>query len=195
MKVWYKNINDTSYTIWTYKDERRPDESFFVAADRPETDMPFCSISWKNSIPSLSVPSDLSNKKNQDAAGRALVYTKSAKLSELELAAAVEEVAPVQVNGWTFKGGEASGMALFGQLTLALKVAERMPELGISTVKFYDINGNDVIVPFESSTEVDAWDILLAVATQASAVVFKKKDKLKALKAANTIEAVNAITW
>lgn len=124
----------------------------------------------------------------------ALLSSKQAKQTAIESFYAVADAQPVLLAGRYWRGGEASSYAIKGQIDLYSKIAEIMPELNITTVKLYDATGTEVALPLQSSASLDAWDVAIAVATAASAVIFAKAGKLKLLSMAQTIEQVNLIS-
>lgn len=67
----------------------------------------------------------------------ALIKAKVEKQQEIEAAFHASEKAPVHVGPYTVKGGASSGYALKAQLDMAIKYAELMPELKITTVDFF----------------------------------------------------------
>lgn len=120
---------------------------------------------------------------------------KGAVLEAVKQRAGQDEHAPVQVGPYTMRGGQGSAMDLKSQLDLAMAIAFRMPELNITTVKFYDVNGDEVVVPIESDTEVDAWDIVMAVAIQVSSARFKQVGLERAIARANSKAELDQIKW
>ena len=131
----------------------------------------------------------------EEKAARRLAAAKSAKRDELAQSFAAAETAPIEIGGHLYKGGSDSAMALYGQWQLFSKYAERMPELGIVTVDFYDVHGNIVTVPIDSDVDIDALDVCLAVGTAASAVDFRYVELIRRLQLAETVNEVEAIVW
>ena len=124
-----------------------------------------------------------------------LLRDKSRVAEAIKAQAGQSEHAPVQVGPYTMRGGQGSAMDLKGQLDLAMAIAHRMPELNISTVKFYDVAGEEIEVPIESDTEIDAWDIVIAVALQVSSTRFKQVGFERAIARANSKADLDTIKW
>ena len=118
------------------------------------------------------------------------------KLAEaIKAQAGQAEHAPVQVGPYRMRGGNGSAIDLKGQLDLAMAIAQRMPELNITTVRFYDVAGEEIEVPIESDTEVDAWDIVIAVALQVSNTRFKQVGLERSIAKANSKAELDALKW
>lgn len=130
-----------------------------------------------------------------EPAEQALQRAKGQMAEAMRARAGVSEYAPVQVGPYLMRGGAGSAMDLKGQLDLTVAIAQRLPELKISTVKFYDVNGEEIEVPIESDTEVDAWDIVIAVALQVSTVRFKQVGLERAIAEANSKAELDALKW
>lgn len=124
-----------------------------------------------------------------------LLREKGRAAEAIKVQAGQAEHAPVRVGQYTMRGGQGSAVDLKGQLDLAMAIALRMPELNITTVKFYDVNGDEVVVPIESDTEVDAWDIVIAVALQVSTTRFKQIGLELAIARANSKAELDQIKW
>ena len=130
-----------------------------------------------------------------EKAARRLAAAKSAKRDELAQSFAAAEIAPIEIGGHLYKGGSSSAMALDGQRRMMMEYAALMPELGITTVDFYDVYGNPVTLPIKDNMDIDALDVCLAVGTAASAVSFKYAPLARRLELAETVEEVEAIIW
>ena len=124
-----------------------------------------------------------------------LSRAKGQAASRVRIVADRDENAPVQIGPYLMRGGSGSAMDLKGQLDLQVAIAQRLPELGITTVKFYDVAGEEIEVPIESETEVDAWDIVIAVAQQVSTTRFKQIGLERAIAKAMSKADLDAITW
>ncbi len=111
----------------------------------------------------------------------------------LEQKSKEEELIPVPVGPYVFRGGADSGYALKAWLDGAIYYRDKMPELEITTVDFYDIYGNKVVVPIESDTDLDAWEICMAVRNNAGAVLFKYANLKKLVDEATTVEDLDAV--
>jgi len=131
----------------------------------------------------------------EEKAARQLAAAKAAKSNELAQSFDAAETAPIEIGGHLYKGGSSSGMALDAQRRMMMEYAALMPELGITTVNFYDVCGDPVTLPIKDNTDIDALDVCLAVGTAASAVNFKYAALMRRLALAETGAEVEAIAW
>ena len=123
-----------------------------------------------------------------------LADAKTRKLQEIEAAFQAAESAPVSVNGWQFKGGFTSGLAIDAQRRAAEMYRQLNPQApDIAT--FFDVHGTPVTVPLLSDAEVDAADICLSISYVVSLNTFKYEQLRNAVWAAASIEEVSAISW
>ena len=123
-----------------------------------------------------------------------LVDAKTRKLQEIEAAFQAVESAPVSVNGWQFKGGFTSGLAIDAQRRAAEMYRQLNPQAP-DTATFFDVHGTPVTVPLLSDVEVDAADICLSISYVVSLNTFKYEQLRNAVWAATTVEEVAAISW
>ena len=123
-----------------------------------------------------------------------LVDAKTRKLQEIEAAFQAAESAPVSVNGWQFKGGFTSGLAIDAQRRAAEMYRQLTPQAP-DTATFFDVHGTPVTVPLLSDAEVDAADICLSISYVVSLNTFKYEQLRNAVWAAITAEEVAAISW
>ena len=123
-----------------------------------------------------------------------LVDAKTRKLQEIEAAFQAAESAPVSVNGWQFKGGFTSGLAIDAQRRAAEMYRQLNPQAQ-DTATFFDVHGTPVTVPLLSDAEVDAADICLSISYVVSLNTFKYEQLRNAVWAATTVEEVAAISW
>ena len=123
-----------------------------------------------------------------------LVDVKTRKLQEIEAAFQAAESAPVSVNGWQFKGGFTSGLAIDAQRRAAEMYRQLNPQAP-DTATFFDVHGTPVTVPLLSDAEVDAADICLSISYVVSLNTFKYEQLRNAAWAAITAEEVAAISW
>ena len=123
-----------------------------------------------------------------------LVDAKTRKLQEIEAAFQAAESAPVSVNGWQFKGGFTSGLAIDAQRRAAEMYRQLNPQAP-DTATFFDVHGTPVTVPLLSDAEVDAADICLSISYVVSLNTFKYEQLRNAVWAATTAEEVAAISW
>ena len=91
-----------------------------------------------------------------------LADAKTSKLQEIEAAFQAAESAPVSVNGWQFKGGFTSGLAIDAQRRAAEMYRQLNPQAP-DTATFFDVHGTPVTVPLLSDAEVDAAAICLSI--------------------------------
>lgn len=123
-----------------------------------------------------------------------LARSKAAKAAEIEAAFQAAEAAPVSVNGWQFKGGFTSGLAIDAQRRAAEMYRQLNPMVP-ETVTFFDVHGVPVTVPLLSDTEIDAADICLTISYIVAQNTFKYEQLRNAVWAATTAEEVAAISW
>ena len=123
-----------------------------------------------------------------------LVDAKTSKLQEIEAAFQAAESAPVSVNGWQFKGGFTSGLAIDAQRRAAEMYRQLNPQAP-DTATFFDVHGTPVTVPLLSDAEVDAADICLSISYVVSLNTFKYEQLRDAVWAAMTADEVAAISW
>ena len=123
-----------------------------------------------------------------------LVDVKTRKLQEIEAAFQAAEATPVAVNGWQFKGGFTSGLAIDAQRRAAEMYRQLNPQAP-DTATFFDVHGTPVTVPLLSDAEVDAADICLSISYVVSLNTFKYEQLRNAVWAAITAEEVAAISW
>ena len=123
-----------------------------------------------------------------------LADAKTSKLQEIEAAFQAAESAPVSVNGWQFKGGFTSGLAIDAQRRAAEMYRQLNPQAP-DTATFFDVHGTPVTVPLLSDAEVDAADICLSISYVVSLNTFKYEQLRNAVWAAITAEEVAAISW
>ena len=123
-----------------------------------------------------------------------LVDAKTRKLQEIEAAFQAAEATPVAVNGWQFKGGFTSGLAIDAQRRAAEMYRQLNPQAP-DTATFFDVHGTPVTVPLLSDAEVDAADICLSISYVVSLNTFKYEQLRNAVWAATTVEEVSAISW
>lgn len=123
-----------------------------------------------------------------------LADAKTSKLQEVEAAFQAAESAPVSVNGWQFKGGFTSGLAIDAQRRAAEMYRQLNPQAP-DTATFFDVHGAPVTVPLLSDVEVDAADICLSISYVVSLNTFKYEQLRNAVWAATTVEEVAAISW
>ena len=123
-----------------------------------------------------------------------LVDAKTRKLQEIEAAFQAAESAPVSVNGWQFKGGFTSGLAIDAQRRAAEMYRQLNPQAP-DTATFFDVHGTPVTVPLLSDAEIDAADICLSISYVVSLNTFKYEQLRNAVWAAITAEEVAAISW
>ena len=123
-----------------------------------------------------------------------LADAKTSKFQEIEAAFQAAESAPVSVNGWQFKGGFTSGLAIDAQRRAAEMYRQLNPHAP-DTATFFDVHGAPVTVPLLSDTEVDAADICLSISYVVSLNTFKYEQLRNAVWAATTVEEVAAISW
>ena len=119
---------------------------------------------------------------------------KTRKLQEIEAAFQAAESAPVSVNGWQFKGGFTSGLAIDAQRRAAEMYRQLNPQAP-DTATFFDVHGTPVPVPLLSDTEVDAADICLSISYVVSLNTFKYEQLRNEVWAATTAEEVASISW
>lgn len=124
-----------------------------------------------------------------------LEEARAAKIAEINSAFTLAEQQPVSVGGHKFKGGFESGLALDAARRMMIEHAATNPPAGITTVDFFDIYGATVTLPLFSETEMDALDVCLTVGYAATFNSFKCSQLIAAVRAATTIEEVNAIKW
>lgn len=123
-----------------------------------------------------------------------LATARGAKAAEIEAAFQSAEGTPVPVNGWLFKGGFTSGLAIDAQRRTA-ELYKQLNPLAPDTTTFFDVHGTPVTVPLLSDTEVDAADICLTISYVVSRNTFKYEQLRSAVWAATTAEDVAAISW
>ena len=123
-----------------------------------------------------------------------LARGKSTKADEIEAAFQASEAVPVSVNGWQFKGGFTSGLAIDAQRRAADMYRQLNPQAP-DMVTFFDVHGTPVTVPLLSDTEIDAADICLSMSYIVSLNTFKYEQLRNAVWAATTVEEVAAISW
>lgn len=123
-----------------------------------------------------------------------LAKAKAAKASEIDAAFIAAEATPVAVNGWLFKGGFTSGLAIDAQRRLA-EMYRQLNPMAPETTTFFDIHGQPVTVPLLSETEIDAADICLTIGFLVGPNTFKYEQIRNAVWAATTVEEVSAISW
>ena len=123
-----------------------------------------------------------------------LQRAKAAKAQAIEEAFQAAEAMPVSVNGWQFKGGFTSGLAIDAQRRAAEMYRQLNPQAP-DTATFFDVHGTPVTVPLLSDTEVDAADICLSISYIVSLNTFKYEQLRNAVWAATTVEEVAAISW
>ena len=123
-----------------------------------------------------------------------LARAKAAKAAEIEAAFQAAEAAPVSVNGWQFKGGFTSGLAIDAQRRAAEMYRQLNPQ-ATDTATFFEVHGTPVSVPLLSDTEIDAADICLSISYIVSLNTFKYEQLRNAVWAATTAEEVAAISW
>ena len=123
-----------------------------------------------------------------------LQRAKAAKAVEIEEAFQVTEATPVSVNGWQFKGGFTSGLAIDAQRRAA-EMYRQLNQQAPDTATFFELHGTPVTVPLLSDTEIDAADICLSISYIVSLNTFKYEQLRNAAWAATTVEEVAAISW
>ena len=123
-----------------------------------------------------------------------LADAKTSKLQEIEAAFQAAESAPVSVDGWQFKGGFTSGLAIDAQRRAA-EMYRQLNPMAPETVTFFEVHGAPVTVPLLSDTEIDAADICLSISYIVSLNTFKYEQLRNAVWAATTVEEVAAISW
>ncbi len=123
-----------------------------------------------------------------------LTRAKVAKAEEIETAFQAAEATPITVNGWQFKGGFTSGLAIDAQRRAAEMYRQLNPQAP-DTATFFDVHGTPVTVPLLSDAEVDAADICLSISYVVSLNTFKYEQLRNAVWAAITAEEVAAISW
>ena len=123
-----------------------------------------------------------------------LADAKTRKSQEIEAAFQAAEATPVAVNGWQFKGGFTSGLAIDAQRRAAEMYRQLNPQAP-DTATFFDVHGTQVTVPLLSDTEIDAADICLSISYVVSLNTFKYEQLRNAVWAATTAEEVAAISW
>lgn len=123
-----------------------------------------------------------------------LTRAKAAKAAEIEAAFQASEAAPVSVNGWKFKGGFTSGLAIDAQRRAAEMYRQLNPQAP-DTATFFDVHGTPVTVPLLSDAEIDAADICLSISHIVSLNTFKYEQLRNAVWAATTAEEVAALSW
>lgn len=177
-------------------------ERFTFYDDAIHTSIPAGSVAISDEDHFVAVEAMNSGKTVQVVDG-ALVFTevretladaKTNKLQEIEAAFRAAEAATVAVNGWQFKGGFTSGLAIDAQRRLAEMYRELNP-MAPETTTFFDVHGQPVTVPLLSDTEIDAADICLSIGFIVSQNTFKYENLRNAVWAAASIEEVSAISW
>ena len=123
-----------------------------------------------------------------------LQRARAAKAVEIEEAFQAAEATPVSVNGWQFKGGFTSGLAIDAQRRAAEMYRQLNPQAP-DTATFFEVHGTPVTVPLLSDTEIDAADICLSISYIVSLNTFKYEQLRNAVWAATTAEEVAAISW
>ena len=123
-----------------------------------------------------------------------LADVKTRKLQEIEAAFQAAESAPVSVNGWQFKGGFTSGLAIDAQRRAA-EMYRQLNPMAPETVSLFEVHGLPVTVPLLSDTEIDAADICLTISYIVAQNTFKYEQLRNAVWAATTAEEVAAISW
>ena len=123
-----------------------------------------------------------------------LTRAKAAKAEEIESAFQKAEATPVPVNGWQFKGGFTSGLAIDAQRRAAELYRQLNPQAP-DTATFFEVHGTPVTVPLLSDTEIDAADICLSISYIVSLNIFKYEQLRNAVWSATTEEEVAAISW
>ena len=123
-----------------------------------------------------------------------LAKAKAAKASEIDAAFIAAEATPVAVNGWLFKGGFTSGLAIDAQRRAAEMYRQLNPQAP-DTATFFEVHGTPVTVPLLSDTEIDAADICLSISHIVSLNTFKYEQLRNAVWAATTAEEVAALSW
>ena len=129
-----------------------------------------------------------------ESAANKLVAAKAAKAVEIEEAFQAAEATPVSVNGWQFKGGFTSGLAIDAQRRAAEMYRQLNPQAP-DTATFFDVHGTPVTVPLLSDTEIDAADICLTISYIVAQNTFKYEQLRNTVWAATTAEEVAAISW
>ena len=129
-----------------------------------------------------------------ESSAQSLQRAKAAKAQEIESAFQGAEATPVSVNGWQFKGGFTSGLAIDAQRRAAEMYRQLNPQAP-DTATFFDVHGAPVTVPLLSDTEIDAADICLSISYIVSLNTFKYEQLRNAVWAATTAEEVAAISW
>ena len=129
-----------------------------------------------------------------ESADVTLQRARAAKEQEIEAAFQLAEAAPIVVNGWQFKGGFTSGLAIDAQRRAAEMYRQLNPQAP-DTATFFDVHGTPVTVPLLSDTEIDAADICLSISYVVSLNTFKYESLRNAVWAAASIEEVSAISW
>lgn len=125
----------------------------------------------------------------------ALEKSRAEKIAEISAAFQEADLNPVVVGGHAYKGGFESGLAIDSQRRAMLEYSAVNPLAGITTVDFFDVNGEKVTLSLSSETQIDALDVCLALHQSASVNSFKCSQLIAAVRAANSIEAVSAIHW
>ena len=125
----------------------------------------------------------------------ALEKSRAEKIAEINAAFQEADLNPVVVGGHAYKGGFESGLAIDSQRRAMLEYSAVNPLAGITTVDFFDVNGEKVTLSLSSETQIDALDVCLALHQSASVNSFKCSQLIAAVRAANSIEAVSAIHW
>ena len=123
-----------------------------------------------------------------------LARARGEKAAEIDAAFRLAEGTPIPVNGWQFKGGFTSGLAIDAQRRAAEMHHELNP-MAPDTVTFFDVRGTPVTVPLLSDTEIDAADNCLSISSIVSLNTFKYEQLRNAVWAATTAEDVAAISW
>ena len=127
--------------------------------------------------------------------GEALEKARAEKIAEIDAAFAEAEQQPVTIGPYQFKGGFESGLAIDAQRRAMVEYAAVNPHAGITTVDFFDITGKLITLPLSSDTEIDAFDVCLAIHQAASINAFKCAQLVAAARDATTIAEINAIHW
>lgn len=167
--------------------QQAPEDAIFVSDEAAQAAME------RDPLSTLSVINGEVVVVQEGDAGK-LARAKAAKAAEIEAAFQASEAAPVSVNGWKFKGGFTSGLAIDAQRRLA-EMYHQLNPAAPETATFFDVQGQPLTVPLLSDKEIDAADICLSVGVIVGQNTFKYEQLRNAVWAATTVEEVAAISW
>lgn len=128
------------------------------------------------------------------SATAALEKAKSLKSTELLEARATDANRSITVGDHTYPGGRDYAFSLKGQYDLIDKYVSAFDQ-AVNTVDFLDVTGAIVTLPMNHDTEIDALDVMAAVGQAYELTAFRLAEAMAALKSADTVEAVLAITY